>query len=204
MPEAQDPDQNARHQRRMEKRKAVVDAAIARANIQRGVVLVLTGNGKGKSSSAFGMVARALGYGYPCAVFQFIKGAIDTGEQAFFSSQPLVQWEICGEGFTWETQNLERDKELAQSGWQKAREALSNPDIRLVVLDEITYLFNYGYLALEPVLEAIKNRPAQQHVVLTGRAAKTELIELADTVSRIEEVKHAFRAGIAAQPGVDL
>ncbi len=204
MPVAQDSDQNTRHQRRMEKRKAVVDAAIARATIQRGVVLVLTGNGKGKSSSAFGMVARALGYGYRCAVFQFIKGAIDTGEQAFFSNQPLVQWEICGEGFTWETQNLERDKELAQSGWHKAQAALCNPDIRLVVLDEITYLFNYGYLALEPVLEAIKNRPAEQHVVLTGRAAKTELIELADTVSRLEEVKHAFRAGIAAQPGVDL
>ncbi len=204
MSESQDLDQAARHQRRMEKKKAVVDAAIARASIQRGLVLVLTGNGKGKSSSAFGMVARALGYGYPCAVFQFIKGAIDTGEQAFFSAQPLVQWDICGEGFTWETQNLARDKELAQAGWEKARKALSNPEIRLVVLDEITYLFNYGYLALEPVLEALKNRPATQHVVITGRAAKTELIELADTVSRVEEIKHAFRAGVAAQPGVDL
>lgn len=204
MSEPQQSDQSARHKQRMEKRKSVVDAAIARATIHRGIVLVLTGNGKGKSSSAFGMVARALGYGYRCAVFQFIKGAIDTGEQAFFSHHPEVQWEICGEGFTWETQNLERDKALAQSGWEKAQEALRNPDIHLVVLDEITYLFSYGYLALEPVIEAIRNRPASQHVVITGRAAKDELLELADTVSRVEDVKHAFRAGIAAQPGIDL
>jgi cob(I)alamin adenosyltransferase len=193
-----------RHQARMARKKAVVDAAIARATKSRGLLLVLTGNGKGKSSSAFGMVARALGHGMKVAVFQFIKGSGGTGEEAFFTRDPNVTWEECGEGFTWETQDRERDIAAARAGWDKARRALADPGIGLVVLDEMTYLFNYGYLDLAEVLPALAARPPHQHVVITGRAAPQGLVDQADTVSEIADVKHAFRAGVAAQPGIDL
>ncbi|HEX8979302.1 MAG TPA: cob(I)yrinic acid a,c-diamide adenosyltransferase [Parasulfuritortus sp.] len=193
-----------RHAERMARKKAVVDAAIARATETRGLLLVLTGNGKGKSSSAFGMVARALGYGMRVAVFQFIKGSGETGEHAFFARQPGVTWEECGEGFTWETQDRARDIAAAKAGWDKARAALADPAVDLVVLDEMTYLFKYGYLDLDEVLAALAVRPAAQHVVVTGRGAPQALVDAADTVSEIADVKHAFRAGVAAQPGIDL
>lgn len=193
-----------RHQRRMVRKKAVVDAAIARATQSRGLLLVLTGNGKGKSSSAFGMVARARGHGMRVAVFQFIKGKTGTGEQAYFGQDSQVVWQICGEGFTWETQDRLRDIAKAESGWALAAKALTDPAIGLVVLDEITYLFNYGYLNLESVLKTLSARPTQQHVVMTGRAAPKALMDAADTVSELADVKHAFRAGIKAQPGIDL
>ncbi|EHJ58709.1 cob(I)yrinic acid a,c-diamide adenosyltransferase [Novosphingobium pentaromativorans] len=197
-------EEDRRHKERTRKLKSLVDARIAAARIDKGLVLVLTGNGKGKSSSAFGMVARTLGYGRTAAVFQFIKSKVDVGERAFLSVQPGVTWENCGEGFTWETQNRQRDIAAAQAGWTKAKAALADPEISLVVLDELTYLINYGYLTLEEVLPAIRNRPEMQHVVITGRAAHAEFIELADTVSRIGDEKHAFRNGIKAQPGIDL
>jgi cob(I)alamin adenosyltransferase len=197
-------ERSQRHTTRMARKKAVVDAAIARASEQRGVFLVLTGNGKGKSSSAFGMVARTLGHGMTAAVFQFIKGKGDTGEQSFFQRQANLRWEQCGEGFTWETQSRERDIAAARAGWDKARAALSDPAVHLVVLDEMTYLFKYGYLPLEEVLSALASRPAHQHVVVTGRAAPDALCAAADTVSEIADIKHAFRAGIMAQPGIDL
>ncbi|NDU85003.1 MAG: cob(I)yrinic acid a,c-diamide adenosyltransferase [Ferrovum sp.] len=193
-----------RHTDRMIRKKAVVDAAIDRATEQRGLLLVLTGNGKGKSSSAFGMAARALGHGMKVAVFQFIKGKGDTGEQTFFQRQSEIHWEQCGEGFTWETQSRERDIAAARAGWDKARLALADDSVGLVILDEMTYLFKYGYLPLEEVLPVLAARPAHQHVVITGRAAPPALLEAADTVSEIADVKHAFRAGIAAQPGIDL
>lgn len=193
-----------RHRSRMVRKKAVVDAAIARATEQRGLLLVLTGNGKGKSSSAFGMVARALGYDMKVAVFQFIKGKGDTGEQVFFQRQSAIRWEQCGEGFTWETQNRDKDMTAARQGWDKAREALIDPTVGLVILDEMTYLFKYGYLPLEEVLPVLAARPVNQHVVVTGRGAPEALIAMADTVSDIADVKHAFRAGIMAQPGIDL
>lgn len=191
------------HRDRARKHKAVVDAKIAAAQRDKGLLLVLTGNGKGKSSSAFGMVVRTLGYGRKAAVFQFIKGAENVGERAFFASHPDVIWEKCGEGFTWETQSRERDIAAARAGWEKARVALADPSISLVVLDELTYLVTYRYLGLDEIMPAIAARPEMQHVVITGRAADDALIAAADTVSAIRDVKHAFRDGVRAQEGID-
>lgn len=191
------------HRERTARHKAVVDAKIAAATRDKGLLLVLTGNGKGKSSSAFGMVARTLGYGRKAAVFQFIKGAENVGERAFFSTHPDVIWEKCGEGFTWETQDRARDIAAAQAGWTKAKAALADPEISLVVLDELTYLVTYRYLGLDEIMPAIAARPAMQHVVITGRAADDALIAAADTVSAIRDVKHAFRDGVRAQEGID-
>lgn len=197
-------DREQRHQVRMQRKKTVVDAAIERADRDQGLLLVLTGNGKGKSSSAFGMVARALGHGLRVGVAQFIKGRSDTGEEGFFRRQSDVVWHVLGEGFTWETQNLARDTETAQRGWAVAREMLRDETLGLVVLDELTYPLKYGWLAIETVLEDLADRPPMQHVVITGRAAPQALIDAADTVSELRDVKHAFRAGIRAQHGVDL
>ena len=196
-------DEERRHKERAQKHKAAVDAKIAAAQTDKGLLLVLTGNGKGKSSSAFGMVARTLGYGRKAAVFQFIKGAEDVGERAFFSRHPDVIWEKCGEGFTWETQDRARDVAAAHTGWEKAKRALADPAISLVVLDELTYLITYRYLELDEILPPILARPAMQHVVITGRAAHDSLVGAADTVSSIRDVKHAFRDGIRAQEGID-
>lgn len=191
------------HRERARKHKAVVDAKIAAATRDKGLLLVLTGNGKGKSSSAFGMVARTLGYGRKAAVFQFIKGAENVGERGFFASHPDVLWEKCGEGFTWETQDRERDIAAARAGWEKAKAALVDPGISLIVLDELTYLIKYRYLGLDEIMPAIAARPEMQHVVITGRAADDALIAAADTVSAIRDVKHAFRDGVRAQEGID-
>jgi cob(I)alamin adenosyltransferase len=191
------------HRARAQQHKAVVDAKIAQAQTDKGLLLVLTGNGKGKSSSAFGMVARTLGYGRKAAVFQFIKGAQEVGELAFFVGQPNLTWAQCGEGFTWETQSRERDIAAARAGWEKAKAALSDPAIHLVILDELTYLITYRYLDLDEILAALRARPAMQHVVITGRAAHDALIDAADTVSSIRDVKHAFRDGVRAQEGID-
>ncbi len=197
-------DLDSRHKARMARKKALIDANIARAGDERGLLIVLTGNGKGKSSSAFGMVARALGHGLKVGVAQFIKGRTDTGEEAFFSRQPGVEWQVLGDGFTWDTQDRERDIATARRGWAVAQRMLTDPSFNLVVLDEITYLLSYGYLDQDAVLDAIAARPAMQHVVVTGRGAAPALIELADTVSEITDVKHAYRAGVKAQKGVDL
>lgn len=188
----------------MVRKKAMIDANIARATGERGLLLVLTGNGKGKSSSAFGMVARALGHGMKVGVAQFIKNRTDTGEEAFFRRQPGVEWQVLGDGFTWDTQDRERDIATARRGWQAAKRMLADPSIGLVVLDELTYLLKYGYLDQDAVLDAIVARPSMQHVVVTGRGAPPELVELADTVSEIADVKHAYRAGVKAQKGVDF
>lgn len=196
-------EEERRHKERTRKHKAVVDAKIAAATRDKGLLLVLTGNGKGKSSSAFGMVARTLGYGRNAAVFQFIKGAEDVGERAFFSRHPDVIWEKCGEGFTWETQDRSRDIAAARAGWEKAMVALADPAISLVVLDELTYLVTYRYLGLDEILPPILARPPMQHVVITGRAADEALIAAADTVSSIRDIKHAFRDGVRAQEGID-
>jgi len=197
-------DLDSRHKARMARKKALIDANIARAGDERGLLIVLTGNGKGKSASAFGMVARALGHGLKAGVAQFIKSRTDTGEEAFFSRQPGVEWQVLGDGFTWDTQDRERDIATARRGWQVAERMLANPSIDLVVLDELTYLLSYGYLDQDAVLDAIAARPPMQHVVVTGRGASPALIELADTVSEIADVKHAYRAGVKAQKGVDL
>ncbi len=199
-----DPDKNARHANRMARKKAVIDKAIAKADQEKGLLLVLTGNGKGKSSSAFGMVARAIGHGMKVGVAQFIKGRTDTGEEAFFRRCPEVEWHVLGEGFTWDTQNRERDIQTARAGWEIARKMLADPSFNLVVLDELTYTMNYGYLDADQVLADIAARPTMQHVVVTGRAASQALIDAADTVTELMDVKHAWRAGIKAQPGIDL
>lgn len=188
----------------MQRKKKVVNAAIERADQNRGLLVVLTGNGKGKSSSAFGMIARALGHRMQVGVAQFIKGSSDTGEETFFRDQANVTWHVLGEGFTWETQNLEQDAETAQRAWTVAREMLHDPKFNLVVLDELTYPIQYGWLDVETVLADLKNRPPMQHVIVTGRAASSKLVEAADTVSELRDVKHAFRAGIRAQKGIDL
>lgn len=193
-----------RHRTRMQRQKEVVDAAIARADREKGLLLVLTGNGKGKSSSAFGMLARALGHGMRAGVAQFIKGRSDTGEEAFFRKQPDVVWHVLGEGFTWDTQNLERDTETAQRGWAVVQKMLSDPSLDLIVLDELTYPLKFGWLDLAVVLNDLKNRPPMQHVVITGRGAPEALCEAADTVTEMTDVKHAFRAGVQAQKGIDL
>jgi cob(I)alamin adenosyltransferase len=196
-------DREQRHRKRMQRKKTVVDAAIDRAEWYQGLLLVLTGNGKGKSSSAFGMVARALGHDMRVGVAQFIKGRSDTGEEGFFRHQPRVLWHVLGEGFTWETQNLTRDTATARRGWAVAQDMLRDVSLGLVVLDELTYPLKYGWLEVETVLADLKARPSMQHVVITGRGAPKALCDAADTVTELRDIKHAFRAGIRAQKGVD-
>ncbi len=197
-------DKNKRHISRMKKKKELIDERIASVNTKKGVMIILTGNGKGKSSSAFGMVGRALGHGMKVGVCQFIKSRTDTGEEAFFSKDPGVEWHVLGDGFTWDTQDLAQDIVTSESGWQVATDMLQDADFDLVVLDELTYLINYNYLDEELVLTVLRNRPRMQHIVVTGRGASNNLCEIADTVSEIADVKHAYRAGVSAQEGVDF
>ena len=195
---------NERHRARMQRKKAVVDAKIATATVERGVLVVNTGNGKGKSSSAFGMVARALGHGMRVGIVQFIKGSFSTGEEAFFRRFPEVAYHVMGEGFTWETQDHERDTRAALAAWDLSKQLLTDACFQLVVLDELNIVLKYCYIPLGEVLEALRARPASQHVVVTGRAAPPELIEIADTVTEMNVIKHAFAAGIRAQKGIEL
>lgn len=197
-------EKNARHAARMVRKKAVIDASIARATEDRGLLIVVTGNGKGKSTSAFGTMARALGYGMKVGVCQFIKSRTDTGEEAFFGKNPNVEWHVLGDGFTWETQNREQDIATAERGWAVATRMLNDPSYQLVVLDELTYLLKYDYLDSDMVLDILANRSDMQHVIVTGRGAPDALNELADTVSIIADEKHAYRAGVKAQRGIDL
>lgn len=198
------PDEQQRHRARKQQHKEIVDARIASATQQRGVILVHTGNGKGKSSSAFGMMARALGHNMRVGVVQFIKGSFSTGEETFFRRFPEVEYHVMGEGYTWETQDRERDVAKAQAAWQIAQDMLRNPGLQLVVLDEINIALKLRYIAIEQVLDALRNRPAMQHVVLTGRGAPDALIEAADTVTEMRPIKHAFDAGIQAQEGIEF
>ena len=191
------------HQQRMQKKKAVIDEKIEAATVARGVLVVHTGNGKGKSTAAFGVLARALGHGQRAAVVQFVKGRSDTGEEAFFRQQTGVTWHTGGEGFTWETQNKARDAAAAQAAWAVACQHLADPAINLVILDEFTYAFKYQWLDLDAVCAALRARPPMQHVIITGRGAPPALRELADTVSDIGMEKHAFQAGIQAMPGLE-
>ncbi len=194
-----------RHKARMQRKKALIDEKIAEAQDEYGLLLVHTGNGKGKSSSAFGMVARALGHGIKVGVVQFIKGAASTGEEAFFRRFPdEVRYHVMGEGFTWETQDRQRDIAKAREAWTVAAELLADPEIGLVVLDELNIALKYGYLELAPVLADIESRPLLQHVVVTGRGAPPGLVEAADTVTEMALVKHAFKAGVKAQKGVEF
>ena len=200
---AMDKDRNARHKRAMQRKKEHVDDRIAAATEDRGLLLVLTGNGKGKSSSAFGMLARSVGHGLRCAVVQFIKGTWECGEQLLFEGNPLVEFHVMGTGFTWETQDRQTDIAAAESAWSKAETILADEATDLVILDELTYMLTYGYLDKSKVLQALRERPPRQHVVITGRNASRELLELADTVSEVKDVRHAFNHGVKAQKGLD-
>jgi cob(I)alamin adenosyltransferase len=195
---------NERHRARMQRKKEVVDSKINAAKRNAGVLVVNTGNGKGKSSSAFGMVIRTLGHGRKVGVVQFIKGAMSTGEEQFLRRFPdEVSFHAMGEGYTWETQDRERDIATAQKAWERAQQFLRDPEIALVVLDELNIALKYRYLDVSQVIADLDARPEMQHVVVTGRAAPPELIEVADTVTEMNMVKHAFKDGIAAQPGVE-
>ncbi|WP_116473474.1 cob(I)yrinic acid a,c-diamide adenosyltransferase [Zobellella maritima] len=191
-----------RHQQRQQKLKAAVDAKIAEARDERGVLMVITGNGKGKSTAGFGTVARAVGHGKKAAVVQFIKGGWECGERNLLQ-QVGVPFVVMNTGFTWETQNREQDIAACEQTWLPAEQMLADPSIDLVLLDELTYMVAYHYLDVERVLTALKNRPKHQHVIITGRGCHRAIIELADTVSEVQSVKHAFEAGVKAQPGFD-
>ncbi|KQQ63888.1 cob(I)yrinic acid a,c-diamide adenosyltransferase [Pseudomonas sp. Leaf129] len=198
-------ERDARHLARMLRKKAVIDERIANSPNQCGLLLVLSGNGKGKSSSAFGMLARAMGHDLQCGVVQFIKGRNSTGEELFFRRFPeQVRYHVMGEGFTWETQDRQRDIAAAEAAWEVSRQLLRDPGIGLVVLDELNIALKHGYLDLDTVLSDLQARPPMQHVIVTGRGAKPELIELADTVTEMGMIKHAFQAGIRAQKGIEL
>ena len=195
---------NDRHKRAMAKQKAAVDAGIAAASTDRGVAVLLTGDGKGKTSSAFGMVMRALGYGQKVGVVQFIKGVQLSGEEHYLRDHcPEVAFYQMGTGFTWDTQDRSADIEAAQETWTHAAGMLGDASFDLVVLDELTYMLAFKYLPAETVLNAIKNRPEGQSVIVTGRGGGSELRGIMDTVSEVKEVEHAYRAGIQARKGVD-
>lgn len=191
-----------RHKARQQKVKAGVDAKIAAAQEEKGILLVLTGNGKGKSTSGFGTVARAVGHGKKAAVVQFIKGTWECGERNLLEGAG-VEFHVMGTGFTWETQDKEKDTAAAVLAWEAAEALLQDESIDCLMLDELTYMVSYHYLDVERVLSALKNRPPMQHVIITGRACHRAIIELADTVSEVQPIKHAFEAGIKAQQGFD-
>jgi cob(I)alamin adenosyltransferase len=197
--------QHKTHKKKMKKLKENIDASIAAATIEKGVGILLTGNGKGKSSSAFGMVMRALGYKYKIGIVQFIKGQQLSGEEIFVRDRcPTVSFHQMKTGFTWETQDRSTDIVAAKKSWAIAEEMLQDDRYHLVVLDELTYMLSFKYLSEDRVLEALNNRPVDQSVVVTGRGGGKALTEWADTVSEIKEVKHAYNSGIKARKGVDL
>lgn len=194
-----------RHAERMAIKQRIMNERIEAADKDQGVLLVLTGPGKGKSSSGFGMLARALGHGMKVGVVQFIKGAFSTGEEAFFRNLPNVEYHVMGEGYTWDTQDRERDVQTAEAAWEVASRMLSDPSFDMVLLDELNIALRYEYLNLDRVLDDLQARPAMQHAIVTGRYAPEALIELADTVTEMKVVKHAFKdQGVRAQKGVEL
>ena len=203
----QDAAEEARHAAKMAKKKAARDRIMSEKGGEKGLIIVHTGAGKGKSSSAFGMIMRCVAHGLPCAVVQFIKGAWDTGERRLLTTHfgQLCQFHAMGEGFTWETQDRARDVAAAQAGWDKAKALISDQTLRMVVLDEINIALRYDYLDINEVVSFLQDaKPPLTHVVLTGRNAKQELIDAADLVTEMTLVKHPFRSGIKAQPGVEF
>ncbi|UUE43115.1 cob(I)yrinic acid a,c-diamide adenosyltransferase [Pectobacterium aroidearum] len=191
-----------RHQQRQQRLKEKVDARIAAANEMRGILIVFTGNGKGKTTAAFGTVTRAIGHGLRAGVIQFIKGEWPNGEKNLLQ-QHGVEFQVMSTGFTWETQNRQTDTEAAQHVWQHGKRMLADTQLDLVVLDELTYMISYDYLDLSDVVTTLKQRPAGQTVIITGRGCHRDLLEMADTVTEMRPVKHAFDNGIQAQQGID-
>ena len=192
----------ARHKARQQKVKQNVDARVAAATEEKGLLLIITGNGKGKSTSGFGTVARAVGHGLNCAVAQFIKGTWDNGERNLLEKLG-VEFQVMATGFTWETQNKQADTDAAQGVWQECKRMLQDDSLDVILFDELTYMVSYGYVDLEEVVEALNNRPKMQSVIITGRGAHRTLIDMADTVSEVKNVKHAFESGVKALKGVD-
>ncbi len=197
--------EEARHKAKMANRKAVQDAEVAEKTIEKGLLIVHTGKGKGKSTAAFGLLLRAVGRGFQCGVVQFGKGAWETGERAAIERfKDQVTWHTLGEGFTWETQDRARDVAAAERAWSKAVELMENPSVKLLILDELNISLRYDHLDLGNVLAAFANRRPALHIVVTGRNAKPELIEAADLVTEMLAVKHHFAAGVKAQAGIEF
>lgn len=197
-------ERQARHKKAMEKLKQHVDDKVAAADQERGLLLVFTGNGKGKTTAAWGTVGRALGYGYGVGVVQFIKGEWECGERLRLQDDPHLRIATMSTGFTWETQNRETDRQACEATWEKAAAMLADPDIYLVVLDELTYMLKFGYLDIQRVKRALAHRPSEQSVIITGRNAHRELLEMADTITEMQETRHAFNQGLKARRGIDF
>ena len=196
---------NVRHHDKMAKKKAARDKIMAGKTIERGLLIVHTGKGKGKSTAAFGMVFRCIGHGMKAGVIQFVKGAWGTGERTVLEKFPeLVTIKAMGEGFTWETQDKDRDIAHAREGWEEAKRMIADPSYKMVMLDELNIVLRYDYLPLAEVLDVLRDRPADKHIVITGRNAKEELIEIADLVTEMELIKHPFRSGVKAQAGIEF
>lgn len=196
---------NARHAEKMAKKKDARDRMLATKTVEKGLLIVHTGKGKGKSTAALGMVLRAIGHGMRVGIVQFVKGKRETGERAVLDRFPdLVEIHALGEGFTWETQDRERDIAAARTAWDTAQRLIADPDCRMVVLDELNIVLRYGYLPLEEVLAVLAARAPNTHVVVTGRNAPDALIEAADLVTEMTMVKHPFRGGVKAQPGIEF
>lgn len=192
------------YKKRMQRKKEYIDSRIDAANIDKGIIVLLTGNGKGKSSSAMGMICRSLAYDMKVGVVRFLKGEQASGEDIFLKNQKGISIFLMKAGFTWDTQNKQLDMEKALEAWVEAKNFLNDPEIGLVVLDEITYMVSYNYIDEKSIIKALSGRPKNQHVVITGRAASKNLIEIADTVSEVKNIKHAFSENIRAQQGIDL
>ena len=204
-PTESDEAENERHREKARKHKAARDKIMATKTIEKGLLIVHTGKGKGKSTAAFGMVFRAIGHGMKAGVIQFVKGAWATGERTVLEKFPdLVTIKAMGEGFTWETQDRERDVAHARAAWEEAKEMIADPGYKMVLLDELNIVLRYDYLPLAEVIEVLKARPPEKHVIVTGRNAREELIEIADLVTEMEQVKHPFRSGVKAQAGIEF
>ena len=196
---------NKRHAEKMAKKKAARDKMIATKTEEKGLLMVHTGKGKGKTTAAMGLAARAVGNGMKICIVQFVKGVWNTGERIVLEKFPdQVVMKAMGEGFTWDTQDRQRDIAAAEAAWAYAKEAIANPDYQMVILDELNIVLRYDYLPLDDVIETLKNKPYDKHVVVTGRNAKEELIEIADMVTEMEMVKHHFRGGVKAQVGIEF
>lgn len=196
---------NRRHAEKMAKKKAVRDKILATKTEERGLIIVHTGKGKGKSTAAFGLAIRAIGHGMRVGIVQFVKGVWETGERSVLARFPeLVTLKAMGEGFTWDTQDRARDIAAARRAWETAKEMIADPSYNMIILDELNIVLRYDYLPLEEVLEALKNKPRKKHVVVTGRNAKPALVEIADLVTEMTLIKHPFRAGVKAQPGIEF
>jgi len=198
-------ERDAYHAEKMRKKKEARTRMLATKTEERGLLIVHTGKGKGKSTAAFGMVFRAIGHGYKVGIVQFVKGAWGTGERDILENYPeLVTIKAMGEGFTWDTQDRQRDIAAARAAWETAKEMIGDPTYKMVLLDELNIVLRYEYLPLEEVLEVLRAKPRDTHVIVTGRNAREELIEIADLVTEMTEIKHPFRSGVKAQPGIEF